>query len=298
MPLSHLSRLSPLLSPLLSRLPARTIRRMASSASTNDLDRHTKTVNTAPGVTLAPAQQTAVASVLDLFAGLATKKKLALWTVSAAPPRAPLTRQDEAVFEDPLAHAVGRKQFEAQWYGLAKAFSAIDLLSHSVTSAGNPIEVETRIRYTVKGLGTSKEIASTVAVELGRGPDAERIVAVRDRWGGGELPDGPFAMVSLRRVAGRADVRSSGARQTPSSSRGWSACPGARPRRRVRPRRAGSSSHVHLIIDCDFIAHADSATSRVRDEAAMKLQVPSNPSAPSPACAVHPSTPCTVHPPA
>lgn len=48
----------------------------------------------------------------QLFAGKPTLKKLALWT-------------DDATFNDPLTKAEGRKQYSAQWYGLAAAFSEI-----------------------------------------------------------------------------------------------------------------------------------------------------------------------------
>lgn len=52
----------------------------------------------------------------QLFAGKPTLKKLALWT-------------DDATFNDPLTKSAGRKQFSAQWYGLATAFSEIVSLS-------------------------------------------------------------------------------------------------------------------------------------------------------------------------
>ena len=51
-------------------------------------------------------------SVLDLFAGRPSLKKLGLWA-------------DEASFNDNITLAQGRKQFEAQWYGLQSAFSEI-----------------------------------------------------------------------------------------------------------------------------------------------------------------------------
>jgi hypothetical protein len=41
-------------------------------------------------------------SVLEIYAGNATKERLALWT-------------DDGEFQDPLCIAYGRKQFEAQW---------------------------------------------------------------------------------------------------------------------------------------------------------------------------------------
>ena len=59
-------------------------------------------LKTSAGITLSSQQQTLVSSVLDLFAGAATKAKLQLW-------------KDDAEFEDPLCIARGRAQFEAQW---------------------------------------------------------------------------------------------------------------------------------------------------------------------------------------
>jgi hypothetical protein len=59
-------------------------------------------VKTAPNVQLSPQQNTLMQSVLEIYAGNATKERLALWT-------------DDAEFQDPLCIAHGRKQFEAQW---------------------------------------------------------------------------------------------------------------------------------------------------------------------------------------
>ncbi len=36
-----------------------------------------------------------------------------------------IRKQDDATFADPLTKAEGRKQYEAQWYGLVAAFSEI-----------------------------------------------------------------------------------------------------------------------------------------------------------------------------
>ena len=59
-------------------------------------------ISTAPGVELSPHQKTVVGSVLDLFAGRPSLEKLQLWS-------------DDAVFEDPLTIAKGRKQYEPQF---------------------------------------------------------------------------------------------------------------------------------------------------------------------------------------
>jgi hypothetical protein len=62
-------------------------------------------INTATGAGLSAQQKTIVGSVLDLFAGRPSLEKLQLWT-------------DEAVFEDPITVARGRKQFESQWVSI------------------------------------------------------------------------------------------------------------------------------------------------------------------------------------
>jgi hypothetical protein len=59
-------------------------------------------IKTSPGTELSAEQKTIVGSVLDLFAGRPSLEKLQLW-------------KDDAVFEDPLCIANGRKQFEGQW---------------------------------------------------------------------------------------------------------------------------------------------------------------------------------------
>jgi len=69
-------------------------------------------IETATGVDLSPQQKTLVGCVLDLFQGKPSLEKLQLW-------------KDDAVFEDPITVATGRKQYEPQWvcqaflYGLA-----------------------------------------------------------------------------------------------------------------------------------------------------------------------------------
>ncbi|KZF24878.1 hypothetical protein L228DRAFT_236039 [Xylona heveae TC161] len=129
-------------------------------------------VNTAPQVQLDQTQRLLAGSVLDLFAGRPSLKKLSLWT-------------DDATFEDPLTKAGGRKQYEAQWYGLQTAFSEIERLNHQVTSSGNPIEMDLSQRYKVKGIGMEKTINSKVKIFYN---NAGKITRVEDRWDG-ELPD-------------------------------------------------------------------------------------------------------------
>ncbi|CZR61913.1 uncharacterized protein PAC_11810 [Phialocephala subalpina] len=108
-------------------------------------------VNTAAGLQLSSQQRVLVGSVLDLFAGKPTLKKLQLWT-------------DDATFSDPLTKAEGRKQYEAQWYGLKAAFSSIDQLHSQVTSSGNPITMDLKTKYVVKGIGKEQTVNSVIKI--------------------------------------------------------------------------------------------------------------------------------------
>jgi len=73
-----------------------------SSSNVGELKIESTDVKTAPGVELSQEQRTLVGSVLDLFAGRPSLAKLQLW-------------HDDAIFTDPINHAKGRKEFEAQW---------------------------------------------------------------------------------------------------------------------------------------------------------------------------------------
>ncbi|KAF2651326.1 hypothetical protein K491DRAFT_607186 [Lophiostoma macrostomum CBS 122681] len=146
---------------------------MSTSTSTSNLNIETKDIQTAPGVSLTDSQRTVVGSILDLFAGRPTLPKLALW-------------RDDATFVDPLTIATGRDKYAAQWYGLQQAFSEIERLHHSVKDAGNPILLDLKTRYVIKGIGKEQTIQSLVAIHL----DGEgKIQKVEDKWDG-ELPEG------------------------------------------------------------------------------------------------------------
>lgn len=149
----------------------------SSNPSSSEYGVETTDIKTASGVDLSDMQKLQVGSVLDLFAGKPTVKKLSLWS-------------DDAVFTDPLTIAEGRKQYSAQWYGLAAAFSEIERLSLSVKSSGNPIEIDLKTRYKMKGIGTEKTIQSLVNIHT----NGDKIVKVEDKWDG-EIPDGAFAKV-------------------------------------------------------------------------------------------------------
>lgn len=150
--------------------------------STGNLNIETKHVTTAPGIKLSEEQETIVGSVLDLFAGRPSLEKLAFW-------------RDDATFHDPLTIAKGRDQYSAQWYGLQQAFSEINRLNHQVKDAGNPILMDLRTKYVIKGLGKEQTIQSLVAIHL---DDQGKISKVEDKWNG-ELPTGMIANVSLVR---------------------------------------------------------------------------------------------------
>lgn len=152
---------------------------MADSSST-DFAQHgveTTSIPTAAGVSLTSQQKVLTGCVLDLFAGRPSLRKLSLWT-------------DDASFVDPLTIAEGRKQY----HGLAVVFSKIERLSCNVTSAGNPIEMDLKTKYTVKGLGSEQTIASKVLIHTDAAKD--KIVKVEDKWDG-KLPDGVFTNVSF-----------------------------------------------------------------------------------------------------
>lgn len=117
----------------------------------------------------------------QLFAGRPSLKKLQLW-------------EDEGVFEDPITKAEGRKQYEPQWYGLQTAFSEIERLHHEVTSGGNPISMDLRTRYVVKGIGKEQTVDSKVNIYYDK--TTGKITKVEDKWNG-KLPDSSFANVSI-----------------------------------------------------------------------------------------------------
>ncbi|KAB2570896.1 hypothetical protein DBV05_g10399 [Lasiodiplodia theobromae] len=156
--------------------------------ATNDLKIENTDIKTAPGVELSSEQKVIVGSILDLFAGKPSLPKLRLWS-------------DEAVFEDPITQARGRKQYEPQWtnlflsllsplqYGLKAAFSEIERLHHEVTSAGNPILMSLKTRYVVKGIQKETTINSVVSIAT---DSAGTITKVEDRWDG-SLPDSSIA---------------------------------------------------------------------------------------------------------
>ena len=82
-------------------------------------------------------------------------------------------------------------------YGLQAVFSNIERLHHSVTNAGNPIEMDLKTKYTVKGIGKEQTIQSkiTIAYDTASG----KILKVEDKWDG-NLPESGFKEVSLAQL--------------------------------------------------------------------------------------------------
>ncbi|KAF1977589.1 hypothetical protein BU23DRAFT_452670 [Bimuria novae-zelandiae CBS 107.79] len=146
-----------------------------------NLNIETKELQTAPGVSLNENQSTVLRSVLDLFAGRPSLPKLALW-------------REDATFADPLTIATGRDRFAAQWYGLQQAFSEIERLHHEVKDAGNPMLMDLKTRYVIKGIGKEQVVSSLVAVHL---DEQGKISKVEDKWNG-KLPEGSIAQAFRR----------------------------------------------------------------------------------------------------
>ncbi|KAF7896060.1 hypothetical protein EAF00_006075 [Botryotinia globosa] len=160
----------------------------AGSAGTegfSELGIENTNVHTAPGVELNQKQKVVVGSVLDLFAGLPSQQKLSLWS-------------DTAVFADQITNAEGRKQYSAQWFGLKAVCNDIERLGHEVTSAGNPIEMDLKTKYVLKG-GMAQTVESKVSIWTeGQGGEG-KITKVQDAWNG-NVPSEGFFVKALRNL--------------------------------------------------------------------------------------------------
>jgi hypothetical protein len=66
-------------------------------------------------------------------------------------------------------------------------------LHHEVKSAGNPILMDLKQKYTIKGIGKEQTITSLVTIQMSE--DGTKIEKVQDKWNG-ELPDGSIQNVS------------------------------------------------------------------------------------------------------
>ena len=72
-------------------------------------------------------------------------------------------------------------------------FSEIERQHHEVTSSGNPISVDLKTRYVVKGVGQEKIIASVLNIFLN---DKGNITKLEDKWDG-SLPESGIKNVSV-----------------------------------------------------------------------------------------------------
>lgn len=82
-------------------------------------------------------------------------------------------------------------------YGLKAVFSEVERLHHEVTSAGNPITMDMRTRYVVKGIKKEQTIDSKIQIFYDR--LTGKITKVEDKWDG-KLPESSFQDVSLDRL--------------------------------------------------------------------------------------------------
>ena len=78
-------------------------------------------------------------------------------------------------------------------YGLEKAFSEIERLHHQVNSAGNPISLDLKTRYKLKGVGKEQTIQSVINIFYDEADG--KITKVEDKWDG-KLPESGFKDVS------------------------------------------------------------------------------------------------------
>jgi len=129
------------------------------------------TINTAPNVKLTTQQSELAQSVLLIFQGKVTPTILSNWA-------------EDAVFEDPFAHAVGRRQWSAQFYGLGQLFYT-ETPSHRVTLAeDNKLEMELTVNYAMKALPklVKWKVDGVIYVET-RASDG-KVIKLEDRWYG------------------------------------------------------------------------------------------------------------------
>ncbi|KAH7010997.1 hypothetical protein EDB80DRAFT_749559 [Ilyonectria destructans] len=117
-------------------------------------------INKPPGVTLSPHEK------LLLYEGNPTLKHLSLWS-----PR--------ATFSDPMGIMVGYGEYAAGWYGIPALCHDIQIQSHAVTSAGNPIKLNLSNKYIVKGINKKLTIDSAVRIYISKDSKIEK---VEDRW--------------------------------------------------------------------------------------------------------------------
>jgi len=92
----------------------------------------------------------------------------------------------DAVFEDPLSHCKGFREYAAQWYAMPKVFANSETVSARVMSSTrtpNRIVLAQTQRY--KNRFLDKTIESVVTVDL---DDGDKIIRLVDQWDGKALP--------------------------------------------------------------------------------------------------------------
>lgn len=87
--------------------------------------------------------------------------------------------------------------FLSDQYGLQTAFSEIERLHHEVVDGGNPITLDLKTRYVIKGIKKEQTIESKVLIHYDKA--INKITKVEDKWDG-KLPDSTFTNVSLERL--------------------------------------------------------------------------------------------------
>ncbi|RKF77233.1 hypothetical protein GcM1_221053 [Golovinomyces cichoracearum] len=166
----------------MSRSPSSTnLSSLSSELSLEEYGIESIAVDTAPDVIVTPQKKLIVGCILDLFKGRPTLKKLKLWA-------------DDATFNDPFTLATGRKQYQAQWYGLKNVFSEIEQLQSVIISSGNPIILNMKTRYKIKLVGMDQIISSQVKIYMSI--SNSKIIRVDDQWCG-KIPDEIFDLPRL-----------------------------------------------------------------------------------------------------
>lgn len=124
-----------------------------------------------PGPIMEPNEKTAqlVKDAQDLFSA---KPSAEIFARSWDP---------KGIFADPIAHANGAHQYLAQWFGMPAAFSQSQTLAWKLTKQ-EPTEVQyvQKHMYKIKGIGMTKEMVSTVVMQLD--PQTKKIINFEDRW--------------------------------------------------------------------------------------------------------------------
>ena len=94
----------------------------------------------------------------------------------------------DAIFEDPLCHAVGYDEYAAQWYAMPKLFSASHTIrSRVMSSTHNPnrLVLSQSQEYTSRLFGRKKTVDSIITLDLDQ---ENKIMKMVDQWNGAPLP--------------------------------------------------------------------------------------------------------------